>query len=398
MEDIERVGSAPITVASLAGSGHSLAAPEDEIELERVERELAALWAAAAPDDPGAEAAVMRACALNLLVLGSSQVDLDRIRRIADQTTLAHPSRILLLAPDGLDDDDPARAREPGGPDPSQPREISARISTFCHRPGDGRRHVCCEEITVMARGAAAARLPESIMPLLLPDLPVHLWLPNSAPHDPLTLKRLVALADQVIWSARRPEERLEAAGARLPVGVDLDWLRLLPWRELTAQRFDGPERRERLDRIEAVEVQVTQPPSDRPGMGWLWIGWMGSRLGWEVDRPAGASGEASLIGQSGSIAARVLAAEAERVPGGEICRLCLHVRGCSEPLVLERLLSEEPGFLSVHENSGRCVHLGTCDEAALLREALNGAGRDPIYEAAWEQAVCLFGPRSLAA
>src|SRR5205809_103549 len=73
-------------------------AHEGEIELARVERELAALWAAA-PEDRGAEPAVLRACALNLLVLGASASELERARPIAARTTLAHPSRVVLLAP-----------------------------------------------------------------------------------------------------------------------------------------------------------------------------------------------------------------------------------------------------------------------------------------------------------
>src|SRR5262249_35835114 len=140
-----------------------LAPRADEIELGHVERELAALWAAAAPADPGAETAVLRACSLNLVVLGDSPAGLDRARPIAARPTLAHPSRILLLAPD------------PGGAGSSN---AGARISTFCHRLGGGGRHVCCEEITVLARGAAAGRLREAALPLLVPDLPVHLWLP----------------------------------------------------------------------------------------------------------------------------------------------------------------------------------------------------------------------------
>src|SRR5712691_13190118 len=75
-------------------------APAGEIELARVERELAALWAAAAPENRGEEPAVLRACALNLLVLGASPGDLERARPIATRTILAHPSRILLLAPE----------------------------------------------------------------------------------------------------------------------------------------------------------------------------------------------------------------------------------------------------------------------------------------------------------
>src|SRR5438045_1919681 len=99
MDSVERVRAAPPAMASTGGPDVPVPGPDEEIELDQVERELAALWAAAAPDDPGGESAVLRACALNLLVLAHRRADRDRIRTVADQTTLAHPSRILLLAP-----------------------------------------------------------------------------------------------------------------------------------------------------------------------------------------------------------------------------------------------------------------------------------------------------------
>jgi hypothetical protein len=135
-----------------------------------VERELAALWAAAAPDHPEEEPAVLRACALNLLVLGMDADALERARPIAARTTLGHPSRILLLATDGTGRRGNAAAGSGLSPAVA-PSGIGARISTFCHRLGGGGRHVCCEEITVLARGAASARLPEAVLPFLVPDL-----------------------------------------------------------------------------------------------------------------------------------------------------------------------------------------------------------------------------------
>src|SRR5437868_2578003 len=113
METTASSGAATITAASLVVPGASIAGPDEEIELDRVEGELAALWAAAAPEDAGAEPAVLRACALNLLVLAGGLADLERIRRIADQTTLAHPSRILLLAPEAPPDGRRGSSSEP---------------------------------------------------------------------------------------------------------------------------------------------------------------------------------------------------------------------------------------------------------------------------------------------
>jgi glucose-6-phosphate dehydrogenase assembly protein OpcA len=377
-----------------------LAPQTGEIELGRVERELATLWAAAAQEDPGAEPAVLRACSLNLLVLAGSSAELERARPIAARTTLAHPSRILLLAPDASQSDR---------------NGVGARISTFCHRLGGGGRHVCCEEITVLARGAAAARLREAALPLLVPDLPVHLWLPGSpqqeagagdrsatlAPDETgsrddgasSVVGRLMELADEVIWSARGPEDRLAPSPTRPrpPAGVDLDWLRIEPWRELTAQWFDPPSRRPLLEQLAAVEVVVADPPEGRPGAGWLWVGWLASRLGWEYRGEAHSGAERRFASPEGEVRVRAVAGGADGVPPGELLAVRLQPRGANAPLALNRQTTPDPSDLWIATEGGRCVRLGVRDAATLLGEALGSASKDRVYEAAWELAVRLW-------
>jgi hypothetical protein len=394
-------------------------APSGEMELARVERELAALWAAA-PENRGEEPAVLRSCALNLLILGSSPDDLERARPVAARTTLAHPSRILLLAPAVRGQSDDPSVPQPPTPDPGD--SIGARISAFCHRlGGGGGRHVCCEEITIVARGAAAERLPEAALPLLLPDLPVFLWIPGESspgagakgPRNDdsagLTLlrrfsHRLADLADVVIWSERETGDHLVTSSIRPrpPSIVDLDWMRILPWRELTAQLFDAHDRRPLLERLERVEVTVADPPKGRPGAGWLWIGWLASRLGWEAkDEASGPSPandgtsdrktERRLKRDGGAVTARVLTGEPGNVPPGEVLAVRLFVRGSSEPLVLERHSAPDPAELWISHGRARCVDLGIRDEAALLGEALGASGRDPCYASAWDMAARLW-------
>lgn len=418
-------------------------APAEEIELGQVERALAALWAGAAPEDPGAEPAVLRACALNLVVLSRSPADLDRVRPIAAQTTVAHPSRILLLVPDETGEPASPQAHSPSSPVLRASSGVGARIRAFCHRLGGGGRHVCCEEITLLARGSAAERLREAALPLLLPDLPVHLWIPaaegqttgdGTAQEQRLRAERGTAgqharhidsvaeLADEVIWSARRPGDELPASsnGSRPPAVVDLDWLRLRPWCELTAQLFDTPEHGPLLARLERVEVVIagtaapgnreTGPGSphddiafERPGAGWLCVGWLASRLGWrlmdgatgghrraDTVRPAAAK-EIQLTAPAGPITVTVVPTDDKGVAAGDLTAVRLQARGREAPLVLERHPGSDPTDLWIMEESARCVHFGRRDEAVLLGEALEGAARDPVYEAAWEMAVRLW-------
>jgi glucose-6-phosphate dehydrogenase assembly protein OpcA len=400
-------------------------APEGEIELARVERELAALWAATAPEDPGAEPAVLRACSLNLLVLGGSPDDLEPARAIAAATTLAHPSRILLLAPEAVVRSEPSGVGKERLADavseahasrltPHASNSVGARISTFCHRLGSGRRHVCCEEITLVARGAAAGRLREAVLPLLVPDLPVVLWVSDTVvsrqslvaskdvrrtpagTHDSrLTTDdspALWELADAVIWSARWVDDRLPRHPHRSqqPAVVDLDWLRLQPWRELTAQLFDSLEHRPLLGHLEAVEIEVAGPGHERPGAGWLWVSWLASRLGWEYQGEAAAAHERRFIGPRGPVTARVSERDVAGLAVGEPLAVRLRVQGRAQPLALERQPAPVPCDLWVTGQGGRCVRLGTRDEAALLSEALGSTVRDRVYEAAWETACRL--------
>ena len=90
-------------------------------------------------------------------------------------------------------------------------------------------------------------------------------------------------------------------------------------------------------------------------------------------------------------VRARVRTREAVGVTAGEPLAVRLHLRGDVEPLLLERQTADEPGDLWISAGAGRCIHLGCRDEAALLSEALGGAARDRIYEAAWETAVRLM-------
>jgi hypothetical protein len=71
---------------------------------------------------------------------------------------------------------------------------------------------------------------------------------------------------------------------------VDLAWLRSTPWRERIASTFDPPEWRDELRRISAVTVRHS---SESPMSALLFLGWLGSRLGWEPGK---------LIAQNGAL------------------------------------------------------------------------------------------------
>jgi glucose-6-phosphate dehydrogenase assembly protein OpcA len=67
----------------------------------------------------------------------------------------------------------------------------------------------------------------------------------------------------------------------------DLNWGRLTSWRTLLASFWDVPDYRPHLERIDHVEINY-DPPDVAPGeiapKALLVIGWLASRLGWQVE------------------------------------------------------------------------------------------------------------------
>lgn len=98
-------------------------------------------------------------------------------------------------------------------------------------------------EVVVMRMRGPLARYPASVLrPLLLPDSPVVVWWPDSAPQNQ-TSDSLAELADRRITDAatgRQPRRELARRAERLmPGDVDLAWTRLTGWRTLLAAALD---------------------------------------------------------------------------------------------------------------------------------------------------------------
>jgi glucose-6-phosphate dehydrogenase assembly protein OpcA len=304
---------------------------EQPVDVAAIERELAALWRAASPPagrDPdegeverASEAApshsvrpprpgaVTRASALNLVVPCSEHA-VDEARAVVAELVSTHPARVLLLVSELAGD------RRPG----AEPAPLTASVSAFCHRLRTEPRQICCELITLRARGPAEEHLADTVLALLAPDLPVAIWwaggllAPGQAPgadqnggegtggalHRSTSslLERLAPLMDRWIVDTASPHDaaalRQMAAqfaprGGERPLAStvhDLAWMRLLPWRELTAQFFDPRAFRARLPELDLLEVATSaSAPSDAEGL--LWVAWLVERLGWQSSAPA---------------------------------------------------------------------------------------------------------------
>jgi glucose-6-phosphate dehydrogenase assembly protein OpcA len=120
-------------------------------------------------------------------------------------------------------------------------------------------------------------------------DIATVTWSPHGHPEavDALLHLSQVILVDSVNeFDARSAVERARSLAEEAYV-VDLAWLRSTPWRERVAATFDPRDMRNLLSAISGVTVRY-RPDSEASAL--LFVGWLGSRLGWTV-RPLLGSG-----------------------------------------------------------------------------------------------------------
>jgi glucose-6-phosphate dehydrogenase assembly protein OpcA len=267
---------------------------QTHIDIRAIERELSELWKSAAQTDGDQRSMVTRACTLNFIAVTRSLAASNAVTEAIDRLTGTHPNRAIVVnvSPD-VDSSEPL---------------LDVWVQAHCQIPAPGRSQVCCEQITIAARGDGIARVRGTILPLLVADLPVAVWYPEGEPFGDPLFDRLAELADRVIVDTEGfvdPEGGLRRlaglVGSELLVG-DLAWGRLTVWRELIAQCFDTPALISHLNRLERVRIVYGAGASRVPGL--MIAGWLATRLGWR------------FVGRSGPTEAAELRMAR---PGGEV-------------------------------------------------------------------------------
>ncbi|MCW3011042.1 MAG: hypothetical protein JWO90_1446 [Solirubrobacterales bacterium] len=143
--------------------------------------------------------------------------------------------------------------------------------------------HAPMRETVVLDVGPQHLRqLATIIDPLVITDVPTVVWSPHG--HSD-ALDALLGLAQVVLVDSVDEPEPADAV-ARLrelmdrTYVVDLAWLRTTPWRERIAATFDPEKLRPDLRLISNLVVRH-HPDSAIAGL--LFVGWLASRLDWEL-------------------------------------------------------------------------------------------------------------------
>ncbi|MFJ1527672.1 glucose-6-phosphate dehydrogenase assembly protein OpcA [Streptomyces mirabilis] len=110
------------------------------------------------------------------------------------------------------------------------------------------------ETVVLRLYGEVADHADSVVLPLLLPDAPVVVWWPVSAPLDPANdpLGKLAQRRVTDTYAAEAPARELNArADAYTPGDTDLSWTRITPWRSMLAAALDQV-----VCDVKAVEVE----------------------------------------------------------------------------------------------------------------------------------------------
>ncbi|GAQ54875.1 glucose-6-phosphate dehydrogenase subunit [Streptomyces acidiscabies] len=204
------------------------------------------------------------------------------------------------------------------------------------------------ETVVLRLHGEVSDHAQSVVLPLLLPDAPVVVWWPVTAPADPAN-DPLGALAQRRVTDAYAAEQPVRELTARAktyaPGDTDLSWTRITPWRSMLAAALDQV-----TCEVTAVEVEGEEfnPSCELLAM------WLADRLDVPVRRTLSAG------------------------PGLTAVRLSTDVG----PIALDRS-DGSVATLSIQGQPDRAVALKRRDTVDLIAEELRRLDPDDTYASA---------------
>ena len=337
-----------------------------------------------------------RTSVLTLVVLAPRPELSERALAAINALHQRHPSRAIVISPGDFDG----------------PSHMDAHIYAECKLNDRSGAEMCTEQILIKTGGELSQHLARVVTPLLIHDLPVVLWWPDDPPFGSKQFTEVVGTADRLLVDSGSFNEdggkRLAGLATVVSNGVsvtDIGWLRLNLWRELLAGMFDHPLLVQELDHIKSVRIDVARPTSTlRVSKAAFYLGWLASRLGWEVARPltrdkndddylhgAFRRGRREIYVELRPVRATLDGAQRA---AGSLVRVDIEaVR--PRATVRARITRQQDHLLATADWNGaqvarRAGRLEPFDETPFIAEALDSPGLDRIFEGSLVRAVRL--------
>jgi glucose-6-phosphate dehydrogenase assembly protein OpcA len=387
------------------------------VPVDTVDRELIQVWkSTAAGGDNEGQVAVTLMRAMNLVVYVEDEQRAQQANEVVSRITARHPCRTIMIVNRSGAAPPPAASLTEAEPGPED--ALEAKLSAHCQMSAATGKHVCCEQITIEAKTAAAlGRVSNVALNLLITDLPVFLWWAGGAPFNNVVLTQLEDSIDRLIIDsatfndpsagllamARTIDPAFRTAPVARFAPGDLNWDRLTGWREATAQLFDSPDLIASLWRIGSIEIQYAAPQGDappNPAQALLYAGWLATRLGWEFHGaappgPRATPGDLTVTMRQGvrSIPIRLRPDGPATAAAGGLTRMRMvtndvrpttfSIEPSGDDVFVDAVVEPEDG-----ERSIRKVRYSVPDELGLLDTEMELFTHDEIYD----QALAMAG------
>lgn len=223
--------------------------PESPVVADSIESAWGALWTEAHAHSPG----LMRTRTLTLVALARrARSDLIPLLEMCADS---HPSRIIALVTDGAGE-------------------------TAVELCGSGGQGPGSEMVCITAPHKMSQHWAELILPLLVPELPVYLWVLDLELLEDPECATMIETADHLILdtgSLTNPEPAwAPLMGTAGLAPIDLSWVRLRTWRAAIAGAFDTPECLRLLGSLRGI--RASGGPENPGDARWLQA-WLGARL-----------------------------------------------------------------------------------------------------------------------
>jgi glucose-6-phosphate dehydrogenase assembly protein OpcA len=351
-----------------------------KVQVSQINKQLSRIWSS--QNDGGAT----RASTFNLLVFDPGQKDPNAVTDTVGAIAVQHPCRAIVLAAAGED------LPEPG---------VEAFVAAYCPVSEAGNREtVCCEYVTLRARGQALVDIHTTAASLLLPELETILWW--QSPLNPYLqlFTNLQKIVDRTIIDStlfETPEKGLISFTNLVFRGDwrgsfgDLNWSRLTPWREEAALAFDSEERAACLGALDGVMIEygLADGSAPNPVQALLFVGWLASRLGWQPLSVHARDGLRQIIltdADQRPIQATIRSVPAEAALCGQLTSVGLRSEQMGASCSTVLCSSDSTSCLRMQMNVGEALitqvsDVDTQTTKQLLSEALRTPDRDIIYE-----------------
>ena len=174
-------------------------------------------------------------------------------------------------------------------------RPLETLVAAYCPLPEEGPMTSVCGDVVVMRGGLGALEQGlQMINPLISAELPCWVWWNGSldeAPHlfEAVSQAPRRLVVDSAIGSPARALEVICQRAASGQSISDLNWYRLVSWRESLAMVFDMPSRRDALAHVVQLDIDVQ---GHQPVQGLLMAAWIADRLGWQLEHTSMAEGD----------------------------------------------------------------------------------------------------------